>query len=679
MKKYHIPRIKNIVGFIVLSALGCCNDAFLEKVPVVSQSEATAFKTYDNFLTYSWGLYNIFQDVNHIQTLGDRAISFNGTGDLLAGYLTSAADNDTDDSRRAGTITVPSSGGGWDYSFIRRVNIMLQNIDKSDLTTAEKEHWRSVGYFFFAYRYAELISRFGDVYWVDHILKEGDDDEIIYGPRTPRKVVADSILARLQYAETHIREAGEGANTNTINKAVVQALLSRFTLFEGTWRRYHDLGDEEKYLNECVRVSKELRATCPAVDNNYDGLLTSNDLGGRTGVILYKQYSTALEMGSVSQRYERSTSTYFGFHRATADLYLVKSNGLPVTNTVNADRPDIDMYDEFRDRDPRLLLTVAPPYSQPYRLINKNAGNDYPFPDFTNSDGTLQYNTSANYARPGQDPQEFVDLLATAILPNNPQSKRLPAFQFQGTAMIWSVPNFPSSPATQFRSKSGYICWRNYALWDVVTMVNGDNQANADKPVFFIEEILLNEAEASFETGQFTQEIADATINKLRRRTTVNMPDFVIANIDVYTDPYNPNDKVTPGRDPDVAPVLWEIRRERIVELMGLGYGFADIRRWKKGPWFVNRPILGAKIDKQYYKNLSNTGAPTNVTPAWVNNLPLVNKDFSPATTHGYIRRFDDPSKDGKGWDDAFYLFPIPKNDLTLNSKLTQNQGWEKY
>ena len=154
-------------------------------------------------------------------------------------------------------------------------------------------------------------------------------------------------------------------------------------------------------------------------------------------------------------------------------------------------------------------------------------------------------------------------------------------------------------------------------------------------------------------------------------------------NINTSTDPYNPNDYVTPGRDPDVDPVLWEIRRERIVELMGLGYGFADIRRWKKGPWFLNRPIIGAKIDKQYYKTLNaQTGNPTTTTPTWVNNLPIVNKNFSAIAagqTQGYIRRFDDPSKDGKGWDDAFYLFPLPKDDLILNPKLEQNPGWENY
>ena len=41
----------------------------------------------------------------------------------------------------------------WEYySFIRRVNLMLDHIDGSQMTEAEKAHWRSVGYFFRSYR-----------------------------------------------------------------------------------------------------------------------------------------------------------------------------------------------------------------------------------------------------------------------------------------------------------------------------------------------------------------------------------------------------------------------------------------------------------------------------------------------------------------------------------------------
>ena len=43
---------------------------------------------------------------------------------------------------------VPASSDSWDYEYIRRVNLMLDNIDQSSMNDAEKAHWRSVGYFF---------------------------------------------------------------------------------------------------------------------------------------------------------------------------------------------------------------------------------------------------------------------------------------------------------------------------------------------------------------------------------------------------------------------------------------------------------------------------------------------------------------------------------------------------
>lgn len=97
------------------------------------------------------------------------------------------------------------------------------------MTDADKEHWRSVGYFFRAYYYSELIARFGDVPWVDRVLGDSDK-EIAYGPRTPRKEVADHVLNDLIYAEEHIKEEGDGENT--INVHVVRALLSRFCLLK---------------------------------------------------------------------------------------------------------------------------------------------------------------------------------------------------------------------------------------------------------------------------------------------------------------------------------------------------------------------------------------------------------------------------------------------------------------
>lgn len=190
-----------------------CNDSFMERYPDTSLTEQTVFSNYNTFKTYAWGLYGVFTNTNILRipgTNGAYASATSYTSDIYAGYL----------MRRQGdgnpyafqNVSSSSSGNGWAFSFVYRVNVMLANIDNSGMTDADKEHWRSVGYFFRAYYYSELIARFGDVPWVDRVLGDSDK-EIAYGPRTPRKEVADHVLNDLIYAEEHIKEEGDGENT----------------------------------------------------------------------------------------------------------------------------------------------------------------------------------------------------------------------------------------------------------------------------------------------------------------------------------------------------------------------------------------------------------------------------------------------------------------------------------
>lgn len=88
---------------------------------------------------------------------------------------------------------------------------------------------------------------------------------------------------------------------------------------------------------------------------------------------------------------------------------------------------------------------------------------------------------------------------------------------------------------------------------------------------------MLNYAEAKFELGEFSQSVADATINKLRVRAVI--PAMNVSEIDASFDL---------NRDQSVDPVLWEIRRERRIELMGDGFRFRDLKRWKKGEYVNN-------------------------------------------------------------------------------------------
>lgn len=105
-------------------------------------------------------------------------------------------------------------------------------------------------------------------------------------------------------------------------------------------------------------------------------------------------------------------------------------------------------------------------------------------------------------------------------------------------------------------------------------------------------------------------------------------------------------------RDQDVNPLLWEIRRERRVELMGEGTRLDDLRRWKKGH-YVDKQPTGV-----YLKNASEF------------NVKVMN---GPSNNEGYVYYFEKPL----GWLEHYYLNPIPLNQLALNPALEQNPGWE--
>ena len=141
MKKYIFILLATVLAWT------SCNDDFLEKYPVESLTEATAFSTYGNFKTYAWSLYGVFNNANILRKVGSYGLDGYYVGDIYSGYLTRKGTSSYNPYAFQ-TVTDASSGNGWDFSYVRSVNLMLDNVDKSTMSASEKEHWRSVGYFF---------------------------------------------------------------------------------------------------------------------------------------------------------------------------------------------------------------------------------------------------------------------------------------------------------------------------------------------------------------------------------------------------------------------------------------------------------------------------------------------------------------------------------------------------
>jgi hypothetical protein len=196
---------------------------------------------------------------------------------------------------------------------------------------------------------------------------------------------------------------------------------------------------------------------------------------------------------------------------------------------------------------------------------------------------------------------------------------------------------------------------------DIIYTSNAKN--TTDCPQFRLGEILVDYAEICYELGSLTQKDLDISINVLRSRKGVNMPSLQImsgspaVNGVVYDDP---------NRDQDVPSMLWEIRRERRVELAFEGSRADDLKRWHKliYLWSDYNPNIstGAWISYDDYPKADKTKAvlPTGATSGYLIVTPGDKQRPAPQD-HDYIR-------------------PIPTNAIQLfkqnGYELAQNPQW---
>ena len=206
-------------------------------------------------------------------------------------------------------------------------------------------------------------------------------------------------------------------------------------------------------------------------------------------------------------------------------------------------------------------------------------------------------------------------------------------------------------------------------------------------PVMRYGEVLLNWIEAKAELGNVTQDDIDKSINALRARPldqtaidkglkqTVPMK---LADINAAFDP---------NRDQDVDPLIWEIRRERTLELAYEYSRIVDLRRWKKLSYMDNEKnpdtMLGCWLDYNHQYDQIDPMQPKlaeGVTTVQKLDGTKVTYDGSNAAD---MVGFHVPNniQPRYPFTDRVYLYPIGMNQISTykdhGDKLTQNPGWE--
>ena len=223
---------------------------------------------------------------------------------------------------------------------------------------------------------------------------------------------------------------------------------------------------------------------------------------------------------------------------------------------------------------------------------------------------------------------------------------------------------------------SGYYANR-YVNKDLINKPGGMSNTNTtDAPVMKLNEVLMNYIEAAAELadlGQYTltQADFDKTINDIRDRQSTQMPHVTLAGNALKVNGVEIND---PDRDATVKPIIWEIRRERRVELAYEGLRFNDLRRWGKleyADMVKNKKLnMGAWINKADYPE--NADALAKITLCDENGNIVTGNE-------GYIMPITEVAK-MRQMADKDYLYPIPVDQITMYEthgfKLTQNPGW---
>ena len=575
-------------------------EGFLDRFPQDKLSPETFLANETEMQTYTNSYYTMFIGA------GDM---YNEFSDVVIGTDLSTA--------LWGGRTITSGESGWSWTVLRKLNTFMEYADNCKDETVRNQYI-ALTRFFRAYFYFEKVKMFGDVPWYSKTL--GSEDPELNRPRDSRDFVMQRMIEDIDFAIEHLPTTHSDYR---VTKWTALAFKSRFCLYEGTFRKYHEgditlqtLPAEAQpytyYLEEAAAAADEFMKssgyslyTAETTATNYVNLFNKHSVteGTNKEIILARNYD--IQYGvvhSANASYQSATLGRPGLTRKLVASYLMKDGS---RFTAKAGWETMTFVEEMKDRDPRLAQSIRTP----------------------------------GYCRLGSTTPAAPQL-------NNTVTGYAPIKYMTGTE--------------DDTYQTAYV----------------------DMPIFRTAEVYLNFAEAKAELGTITQADIDRSIKLIRER--VGMPNLdVNVDADPYLlDRYTGYPKVATKNSKNIGVIL-EIRRERTIELLQEGFRYYDVIRWAEGATFET-PLYGMYFPGEGTYDLNADGTPdvtfyTETVPEGA--AALVYKIGVEVTLSegdkGYIE-FHKNTRPGWTWNhEKDYYYPIPVGDRNLTGgALTQNPGW---
>ena len=640
---------KHILLYIVLfSILTGCNK-FLDRYPLDEVPIDKYLNSESDLAAYSANLYG--QLPSH-------------TG---YGLGTFAADNNSDNQVGSNPnplfvkrqTRVPQSGGDWDFSQIRNVNYFINKVrpklENDELTglMVNNEHYLGEMYFFRAFIYFGKLASLGDFPIIKEWITEDYDVVREASQRRPRNEVARFILQDLDSAYYYMKETPPASNR--LKKEVAALMKSRVALFEGTWLKYHqgtarvpggpgwpganapyltgfsiDLDTEiEYFLNEAKNAAKTVADGFPLYDE-YESMFNSESLSGVPEVLLWRQYDTELTPAVnhfVVGYIQRNGGGNSGYTRSMIESFLME-NGLPIYATNSGYQGDENYEKIFHKRDGRLGYNVL----------------------------------------------KTGDLLTTNALLTEYMDENRNGYFYRP----------PITEADENRSVTGYSLKKGL----LTDPAQGPTYPSYTASVVFrAAEAYLNYIEADYELNNSLDANSDKYWKALRRRAKMNTDyQLTIANTNLSEE----NDLATHSAGNLIDPTLYNIRRERRVELAAEGFRFRDLKRWRALDLMQNYIVEGFNLWDENYTLYSDPENSLTVIDLKQNGSS--NPNVSSQSDSKYLLPYRVNSSniafDGYNWNQNKYLNPIAFDHFRLTtevegssdystSSIYQNPGWK--
>lgn len=500
----------------------------------------------------------------------------------------------------------PATNGSWSspYSDLRRANLLIEKIPGIEsMDETAKNHWMGVARLYRAMQHYYLIRSFGDIVYVDKVLDVTDEDKKLYlfGERMDRDLAMDKVLEDLNYAVANISKFSD--SRTAINNAVANAIKADICLYEGTFCKYRTAAVNGKAADDsrALLYLTECKNACEVIMNNPMYTLSSSYRGNYTSLDL----STNKEM-IMYKHYVQD-----GFSHCVANYTC--------TSTIQSG-------------------------------LSKAAFDAYLFTDGKPKATTTKVNTDIPVYNPTTKDLEISTLLAV-------RDPRLgmtidPVLMYTGNG----YERFASGMETTSSTGYGILKFDTDAMEPSYRVTTKNF---TDAPVYWLAVIYLNYAEACAELGDDPNVFLPKSINKLRNRTGVKMPAM---EANPAADPANNTDvRAGEAATTKVSNLIWEIRRERRVELMLDN----NDRYWSLIRWH--------QLDK-----LDPTVYPDQVLGAHIGTLDT--KATCRKTSDGYIDCSTTDPGNNRIYDPKHYLQPVPTDQILLYENagytLTQNPGW---